>query len=162
MFAPTPRVARLLPGWNTLRHTLVFCGVVGVSGVAGVVGVVGMEADFLYLPLLLLPSSNSSKKKNKKNKNTIHICYKICIFELYIKILICCGSCVINLIWSIWLCTDRLDISLYQWWRLAGGERWLYGAGRGPCQVAGPPPHHPTASLATPWSIKLQRALYQH
>ena len=39
--APTLLVAGLLPGWNTLRHTLVR-GVVD-DGVPGVVGVVGID-----------------------------------------------------------------------------------------------------------------------
>lgn len=44
--APMLLVARLLPGWNTLRHTLLLLpprGVVVVDGDDGVPGVVGVD-----------------------------------------------------------------------------------------------------------------------
>jgi hypothetical protein len=53
-------VARLLPGLNTLLHTLSLrtadTGVVGVIGVAGVPGLAGIDIDLWYL----LPSPSTS------------------------------------------------------------------------------------------------------
>lgn len=61
--APRLLVARLLPGWNTLLHTLLPRGVVVVAvvgdeddGVTGVVGVVGIDCVRLYATPLASPS----------------------------------------------------------------------------------------------------------
>lgn len=51
-WAPRPLVARLLPGWKTLLHTLSLrteAGVVGVTGVVGVPGLAGMDMDLWNL-----------------------------------------------------------------------------------------------------------------
>lgn len=56
-------MARLLPGWNTLLHTLLPRGVVVAvvvgdedDGVTGVVGVVGIDCVRLYAAPLASPS----------------------------------------------------------------------------------------------------------
>jgi hypothetical protein len=61
--APRLLVARLLPGWNTLLHTLLPRGVVVAvvvgdedDGVTGVVGVVGIDCVRLYAAPLASPS----------------------------------------------------------------------------------------------------------
>lgn len=66
----------MLPGLNTLRHTLsllaaVGDGVVGVPGVAGVPGLdAGIDRDLWYL-ILLLPSPTSNHQNTNTHSNTI-------------------------------------------------------------------------------------------
>lgn len=62
-----PLVARLLPGWNTLRHTLLAPrGVVVVEGVTGVVGVDGIDCNKTHLEqqvwLLLFPNDVDNER----------------------------------------------------------------------------------------------------
>ena len=56
--APRLLVARMLPGWNTLLHTLPPRGGVEDDGVTGVVGVVGIDllASPVAAPSFLLAS----------------------------------------------------------------------------------------------------------
>lgn len=65
--APTPRLARLLPGLNTLLHTLSLRADPGVCGVLGVAGLAGIDMDLWYV----LPSASISYTYVIKKKKLI-------------------------------------------------------------------------------------------